>query len=334
MAKKTFLLLSSVSISLFPISTLSCQKYPNDDENLNLDESRENKKYNKKFIFQNAPTKKIIKIFNEETTNLFTQVKQTYRSYRKDYINIVRKLSALSAKVLELINEQGNHENSEKINDFYLKWLEPQGENKCELAKIFDKYTLIFQDVDAVLNDVNLVFDNQEFPKYLQVIDDRLSGKDINLGSLQKAIISSWEFLKNHVYNEEKLSKIEDVDKINIESDKNSHSHSHAIINLTFEMGLWHLILSKNLKLKEKIEEFKNDFEVLRVNVVENIGQKNYEDDFNYLIRIFEGDLSFNSTNNIVDSAFRSNAKQQLDKIKNILISIVQNQGLDRNIIK
>jgi hypothetical protein len=52
------------------------------------------------------------------------------------------------------------------------------------------KYELIYQDVDAVLADTNLAFSGDEFIKYLKTIDDRLKGSDIDLATLQSALIS------------------------------------------------------------------------------------------------------------------------------------------------
>ncbi|SYV89871.1 Uncharacterised protein, partial [Metamycoplasma alkalescens] len=46
--------------------------------------------------------------------------------------------------------------------------------------------------MDAVIGDLNLNIDNKEYLKRIKIIDQRLSGIDINLGELQENIVSSW----------------------------------------------------------------------------------------------------------------------------------------------
>ncbi|MGX9358794.1 HxHSH motif-containing lipoprotein [Mycoplasma sp. 332] len=324
------ILTSFLGLSLFglPAISISCIRYPNDSENVSLNESIENKSNIVEIKLENKPTLEIKKIYDNELLKLFLEVKQTYRNYRKRYIRIIRRIDAFRNKVAALIIDQGKPENSKKINDFFVKWLEEAGKQKTSLAKLLDKYQLIFQDVDAVLNDVNLVFDNQQFIKFIEIIDKRLSGKDINLGELQKSIIDAWDFLRKNVFNEKKVSKIEDLDKINIESDKNSHTHSHAIVNLTFEMGLWHLLLKKSVKDQKIIGELKKDFKVLKENVIDNIGQKNYESDYNFLIKLFSENMDFNKSNNLINDKYQAKAKQIMESIKKILIDVAKKEGI------
>ncbi|MDI3348127.1 HxHSH motif-containing lipoprotein [Mycoplasmopsis arginini] len=316
-----------------PLIAVSCGiEYPDDRENIIWDNTNENKNNIKKIELQNSKTIEINQIYSQKISQIFSDVKSVYRNYRKYYVKLIRKIEALRTKVSALIIDQGNPTNSEKIQQFYIKWLEEAGKNKSKLAKLFDKYQLIFADVDAVLNDVNLVFDNQQFIKFIETIDNRLSGKDINLGQLQKAIISSWNFLKNNLFNESKISRIEDLQNINIESDKNSHSHSHAIINLIFEMGLWHTLLKNNVKNEAQINELKQDFLILKQNVIDNIGQKNYEDDFNFIVNLFEGNMEFDEKNNLINIEFQNQAKNAMEQIKAILIEIAKKEGIENKI--
>ncbi|WP_235655302.1 HxHSH motif-containing lipoprotein [Mycoplasmopsis arginini] len=316
-----------------PLIAVSCGiEYPDDRENIIWDNTNENKNNIKKIELQNSKTIEINQIYSQKISQIFSDVKSVYRNYRKYYVKLIRKIEALRTKVSALIIDQGNSINSEKIQQFYIKWLEEAGKNKSKLAKLFDKYQLIFDDVDAVLNDVNLVFDNQQFIKFIETIDNRLSGKDINLGQLQKAIISSWNFLKNNLFNESKISRIEDLQNINIESDKNSHSHSHAIINLIFEMGLWHILLKNNVKNEAQINELKQDFLILKQNVIDNIGQKNYEDDFNFIVNLFEGNMEFDEKNNLINIEFQNQAKNAMEQIKAILIEIAKKEGIENKI--
>lgn len=315
-----------------PLITISCIEYPNDKEDLSLGSSLDNKDNTKEIQLKNIFTNNIKEIYLKKISKIFTSVKNTYRNYRKYYYKFIRKIEAFKNKVSALIVDQGNPKNAEAIQNFYQKWLENFGKEKTKLAKLFDKYQLIFQDVDAVLNDVNLVFDNQQFLKFIEIIDKRLSGIDINLGELQKAINSSWDFLKNNLFNKSKISTIDNLETINIESDKNSHSHSHAIINLIFEMGLWHLLLKKNVKDENLINEFKNDFLILKDNVIDNIGQKNYESDFEFIINLFENDMDFNQENNLININFQEESTNSLNQIKEILLSIAKQEGIDKNI--
>lgn len=331
--KNIWKILIPASLLSTPLIAVSCGiEYPNDNENIIWDNTNENKNNIKKIELQNTKTIEINQIYSQKISQIFSDVKSVYRNYRKYYVKLIRKIEALRTKVSDLIIDQGNPTNSEKIQDFYIKWLEEAGKNKSKLAKLFDKYQLIFSDVDAVLNDVNLVFDNQQFIKFIETIDNRLSGKDINLGQLQKAIISSWNFLKNNLFNESKISRIEDLQNINIESDKNSHSHSHAIINLIFEMGLWHTLLKNNVKDEEQLNELKQDFLILKQNVIDNIGQKNYEDDFNFIINLFEGNMEFDEKNNLINIEFQNHAKNAMEQIKAILIEIAKKEGIENKI--
>ncbi|WP_277870952.1 HxHSH motif-containing lipoprotein [Metamycoplasma phocicerebrale] len=323
---------STLSIVLVPFFSISCIKYPNDKENINLDGSIDNKDETKDFIFNHEIPKKIKEIYGNSISELFLEVKEKYRNYRTKYFNINRKLKSLSKKVEALIPEQGIPENSAEIEKFYNKWLLEDGKDRCKLAKLFNKYQLIFQDVDAVLSDVNLVFDNQQFLKFIKVLDQRESGIDIKQGEIQNAIISSWKFLKNHLYNKAKISKEEDLEKINIESDKNSHSHSHAIINLMFEMGLWHLLLKKNVLDINQLNEFKKDYATFKKNVVDNIGQRNYESDYKFLIDLFENEMELEDNNNLMNKIFQTKAEKIMNQLKALLNEQIKKEGLENDI--
>ncbi|BAP39797.1 HxHSH motif-containing lipoprotein [Metamycoplasma canadense] len=333
MKKNNLLKFILPSVSIFnPLIVISCVNYPNDNENLSFTESNLNIKKDIEINLKNDQTKKIKDIYLNKILKLFISIKETYRNFRKDYYWIIRKIDSFREKVQSLIIDQGKKENSEQIKHFFDKWLNEDSNKRPELSLLLDKYKLIFQDADAVLNDVNLVFDNQQFIKFIEIIDKRLSGIDINIGMLQKAILDSWGFLKNNLYSEENISKIENLNKINIESDKNSHSHSHAIVNLMFEMGLWHTLLKNIVLQKDKLNEFKHDFLIMKENVIDNIGQKNYEADFDFIINIFENKMEFNEKNNLLNKDFQIQSKLYLDEIKKILLEISKSEGIENNI--
>ncbi|MCV3753396.1 hypothetical protein OF364_01015 [Mycoplasma enhydrae] len=308
-----------------PIASISCN-YPNDTEKISLDIRKKRDNDAKEIIFKNQVTNDIKTIYNEEIGTLFSDIKGIYRAYRKKYYKIVRKLNSFENKIKSLRGQE-IEENQKKVIEFYEKWLDDKSSNRAKLSKIFDKFEIIFKDVDTVLKDVNIVFENQRFLEFIEVIDKRLSGIDINLGQTQEALNGSWKFLRDHVFNENNITKKEDIEKINIEGDKNSHSHSHAIINLIYEMGLWHLYLKDNVENLTLIQELKDDFKILKNNIHDNIDQLNYEKDFKDLIDLFEK-MELDQKNNLVNIEFHKRAKKIVEKVRKLLKNIAKDQGI------
>ncbi|ENY68486.1 Hypothetical protein, predicted lipoprotein [Metamycoplasma auris 15026] len=327
---KNFIFLSVISL---PLVSVSCIQYPNDDENLVFDAPFSNESKNIEITLKNHELNDIKNLYSKEILNLIEEVKSAFRNYKLKYFRLIRKIRSLENKVNNLIPIQ-EEEHAKKLEEFYNKWFNNSSKNKTRLAGLLEKYQLIFNDVDAVIGDLNLNIDSQQFLKRIKVIDNRLTGKDINLGQLEENIISSWNFLKSNLFNLDNITKKENIEKINLDADKNSHTHSHAIVNLVNEMGLWHQFLKENVGSKnQNIIELKKDYEEFKDNVRINIDHLNYEDDFTYIIKVFESNLEFEDKNNLTKQEFQTKAKSYMDKIKEIFLNIAKKEGLSNQSI-
>ncbi|WP_369086034.1 HxHSH motif-containing lipoprotein [Metamycoplasma spumans] len=334
MKKKIKLLnwLIAPAISL-PLFAISCQKSHDGED-------KEDKKFrdpniknnNKTFIMKNDQTKEIQNIYNTELTELFNLVKENYRNYRVAYVPLKRSWDILSNKIKKLAREQTVEENRNIVWDFYQGWLSKNSElmKDNELAIYLYKYNLVFQDVDSVLVDTNLSFENNEFLEHLKIVDDRLSGVDITLGEMQKSLLALWTFLISYIFNEAKLTKFESLQNINIEADKNSHSHSHAIINLTYEMGLWHDALQA--KKNNGLESLNEQYLQAKSHIVDNVDKIEYNNNYKEVIRVLNINGAWNDRYNLINKKFQTQAMEILNKIKKIIINIAKSQGIDKNL--
>ncbi|WP_203276342.1 HxHSH motif-containing lipoprotein [Metamycoplasma hominis] len=324
------LLCTSTIISLPAISCTIKVNHDNEDkENLDFSDDFSGKKQKNEFNFKNKISQNIYDLYQNKIAILFNDVKTNYRGYKKIFGSLTRNLNTLRAKINSLRYEQSLKENKKILNDFYNNWLEIKSSmlKNNPFALYLFKYSLIFSDVDAVLADTNLVFETSEFLKYLKTIDDRLEGKDIDLGQTQHALQAVWDFIKAHIFNPNKLTKREMLDKINIEDDKNSHNHSHAIINLTYEMGLWHEMLKKN-KL-QNYEEFQKEYKIAKKHIIDNINNIDVNNNYLALKKVLDKNWSLeNSYYNLLNDSFFSRAKEILKILKENLISIAKIVGL------
>ncbi|WP_373439173.1 HxHSH motif-containing lipoprotein [Metamycoplasma equirhinis] len=333
MKQKNKLLFSNLLISsaflTVPIVSSACNINKNEDKenNLDLDEFKENDKKTE-HKFKNTPTQQIYKLYKDDLTNLFNKVKTRYRNYRINYVSLKRNVESLRKKLKDLASEQSIAENGSKIREFYEKWINDEINTMKDnwFAIYLLKYCLIFQDVDAVLVDTNLAFENEEFLKHLTTIDKRLSGINIELAETQRSLEALWKFLKAHIYDQNKLTKKEDLDKINIESDKNSHSHSHAIVNLTYEMGLWH---EEFIKYNKTLyNDFKTAYEKILPNIVDNINHIEYNNSFKNIQKILEKSGDWTENNNLVEPSFRNESHTLLEKVKKLILEIATLEGI------
>ncbi|MBU4692302.1 hypothetical protein KQ875_01665 [Mycoplasma zalophi] len=325
MSKKILKYFIFISPIIFSSLVVSCIKYPNDNEDLEFRENILNNKQKEDIIINNEDTQKIKTLYEENVLNIFIEVKAIYRQFRNQYYKLIKKTQSLKNKLPELVLDQGNEKNKNEIQKFYDKWFQIN-ENNPKLATALKKYELIFVDVDVVLSDVNLVFDNLQFLKSLKIIDQRLSGIDITLGQEQSEIIAAWNFLKLNLFNKNKITTLNDLQNINIESEKNSHNHSHAIINLIYELSLWHNILKK--EIVNEINLFANDFEIMKQNVIDNIGQKNFQNDYDEIIKIFNLIKNSNKENSLINQELINKTEETINKIKTLLNKIAQEQGI------
>ncbi|PZV98763.1 HxHSH motif-containing lipoprotein [Metamycoplasma auris] len=323
-----------LSVTSLPLVSISCVSYPNDDENLVFDAPFSNENKEIKIELENKELNNIKNLYSNEILNLIEEVKSSYRNYKIKYFRLIRKIRALENKITNLIPIQ-EKKNADEIEKFHKKWFADHSKTKSKLANLLEKYQLIFNDVDAVIGDLNLNIDSQQFLKRIKVIDRRLNGVDINLGELQENIISSWNFLKSNLFNLDNITKKEDIEKINLDADKNSHSHSHAVVNLVNEMGLWHQLLKENVgKDNKNIVELKADYQDFKKNVILNIDHLDFESDSKYIIDIFEGNLEFDSKTNLIDESYKTKAKTYMNQIKETLLKIAKKEGLSDDKIK
>ncbi|MCU4117231.1 hypothetical protein N8G13_02020 [Mycoplasma zalophi] len=325
MSKKILKYFIFISPIIFSPLVVSCIKYPNDNEDLEFHENILNNKQKEEIVIKNKDTQKIKTLYEENVLNIFIEVKAIYRQFRNQYYKLIKKAQSLKNKLPELVLDQGDEENKTQIQKFYDKWFQTN-ESNPKLATTLKKYELIFVDVDVVLSDVNLVFDNLQFLKSLKIIDQRLSGIDITLGQEQSEIIAAWNFLKLNLFNKNKITTLNDLQNVNIESEKNSHNHSHAIINLIYELSLWHNILKK--EITNEINLFVNDFEIMKQNVIDNIGQKNFQNDYDEIIKIFNLIKNSDQENSLINQELINKTEETINKIKTLLNKIAQEQGI------
>ncbi|MBN0970761.1 HxHSH motif-containing lipoprotein [Mycoplasma phocoeninasale] len=329
--KKKLLLGILPLLSSLPIIAVSCSSHINEDKEpkLHFDNDEDIESNEKQEIEIKSPLpQQILKLYNEDATELFNKTKENYRNYRIKYLPLKRNVEILRNKLISLAREQSIKENSEAITKFYEKWLNNDLKTLRDnpFGIFLFKYTLIFQDVDAVLADTNLVFESKEFIKHLEVIDKRTLGFDINLGEVQRSINATWSFLKSHIYDPSRITKAENLENINIDSDKNSHNHSHAIINLTYEMGLWHEELMKHNA--KQLKDFKSEFDKILPNIVDNVNHIEYENNFNKIYEILSGDNSWNNKFNLLKKSFQDDGRTLLLKIKDLLEKIAKKDNL------
>ncbi|WP_412031709.1 HxHSH motif-containing lipoprotein [Metamycoplasma buccale] len=331
MKRKTLFLLSSLSLPIAFLPILISCKRPDYEKPLNP--SNETPQEEKKYDIKNAQTKSILDIYENEVKKLFIDVKANYRKYRLAWGNLKRQLDILRTKMNSLANEQTIKENEQALKTFITEWLSSKSSDlkSHKYALYLFKYSLIFQDVDAVLYDVNLVFETKEFIQHLQIVDDRLSGKDINLGTLQRSLEALWVFLNSHVMNPNKITKKEDLENINIESDKNSHNHSHAIVNLTYELGLWHEEMIKYYK--QEFSLFKTAFENTSKKVLDNINHVVWKNNFSALEKTYDELKKVNPGYDLLNPNYQTKGKKLLNKIKSILEKIRDDNGIPKDIL-
>ncbi|AXE60666.1 hypothetical protein DA803_00985 [[Mycoplasma] phocae] len=334
MKNKRLYLASLPILSALPIVAVSCNNHTNEDKepNLHFDTDNIDSNQQQDIIIKNPFPQQILKLYNDEITELFNKTKENYRNYRIKYLPLKRNVEILRNKLISLAREQSIKANSEAITKFYEKWL--NNDIKTMKNNLFGiylfKYTLIFQDVDAVLADTNLVFESKEFVKHLEIIDKRKSGFDVNLGEVQRSIDAAWKFLKSHIYDPSRITKAENLANINIESDKNSHNHSHAIVNLTYEMGLWHEEFMKHNA--KQLKDFEADFAKIIPNIVDNINHIEYEDNFKKIDEILSGDNSWTNKYNLLKQSLQEDGKSLLLKIKDLLEKIAKEDNLQKDI--
>lgn len=314
-----------------PVASISISCKYEDYEKLEKDkEDIEDKKQN--FIPQSKEAQEIKKLYDNELTNLFKKTKENYSNYRTIWNNLIRNISLLRNKLKKLEVEQSIITNKEYIKNFINKWFLNSSSLSTtnKLASYMYKYELIYQDVDAVLADVNLVLEAKEFIKYLKTIDDRLLGKDIKLETLQSALLSIWKFINQHIYNPNKITK--NLDDVNLEEDKNSHNHSHAIINLIHELGLWHKELIKHKDLQ--ISDFINDFNNIKSKILDNINHLEYESNFKRIIETFSKSKNPKPNYDLNKQYYKDEGQLLLNKVKTILEKIRNDAGLKESDLK
>lgn len=322
---KKYKLIIPLAFSI-PFSSIAISCKYEDYEKLEKDEEDNSTSNKLDFNPISNEGKNIKNIYDNELTKLFIETKKNYSNYKVIWNNLVRNVAILKNKLKRLAFEQSISFNQKAINDFINKWF-PNSENLSKsnpLGKYLYKYELIYQDVDAVLADVNLVLESKEFVKYLKIIDDRINGKDIKLETLQSALISIWKFINQHIYNPNRITK--NLDNINLEDDKNSHNHSHAIINLIHELGLWHKELIKNKDTN--IDSFKNEFNQMKNHIIDNINHIEWESNFNSIINTFEKSKELNKNYDLNNQEFKNNGQLLLNKLKTILEKIRNENGI------
>ncbi|AZG68787.1 HxHSH motif-containing lipoprotein [Mycoplasma struthionis] len=319
-----FLFLATPFIPLFLNSCAVNHDNEDKEDNLKLRSSVSSNLKTESFDFKNEEVKKVNNFYENDVVKIFNDLKNSYRNYRGIFSSIKRNLDILRNKIFKVANEQGLKEDRDLLLDFYKKYLSEKEEdlkNKALALKLF-KYSLIFQDVDAVLVDTNLVFESNEFLENLKIIDQRLNGFDINLAKSQNALEAMWEFLKSHLFNENALTGPSKINSVNLSADKNSHSHSHAIINLVYELGLWHNSLFENIK--PEITEFRQEYLEAKKHIIDNYDHIEIDSNFNNLYRVLNLDGNLKGDYNIIDETYRNKAKKVMDEIKKVLLNIAK----------
>ncbi|AWX69507.1 HxHSH motif-containing lipoprotein [[Mycoplasma] anseris] len=329
MKKKNWLWITS-GIVLMPLlsNIVACKRI---DYEENIDDDIIKKEETPKFVFQNEAVKELEKLYERDILQLYVDIKANYRQYRLEWVDLKRHYNILKNKLKNLATEQTIEKNRQSLLNFVRNWL---SNNANELqhnpfALFLYKYTLVFQDVDAVLVDINLVFESKEFLQYLKTIDDRLSGKDINLSLFQRAINAVWLFVKQHIYDAQKLTTKADLNSLNVDSDKNSHNHSHAIINLTNELGLWH---QKMIEEKaNQYEEFKKEYEQNTKLIIDNINHVQWQRNFKIIDETFLKNDSSTTNEILLKSEFLKRGEMIVQSLRKQLLTIAKHEGLSES---
>ncbi|ACF07020.1 Uncharacterised protein [Metamycoplasma arthritidis] len=315
---------TSVTTFLMPIVLTSCTREDYEDQS-KIGTLPETKK--KTYEISSPLAKEIQALYEGDITKLFIDGKENFRRYSADWAPLVRNLSLLRARLNELAAQQTIVENRQALEEFIKNWFSTKVSDlsKYKLAYYLYKYALIFNDANAVLKGINLQFESNQFLENLAIVDDRLNGKDINIARLQNALKSLWEFVKHHIIDLQRITKKEDLPNINLEDDSNAHNHSHAVVNLTNELGLWH---NEMLAWKNELDHLKTDFEAAQPHIVENINHITLKDAFEQLIKTFQKATSPSSDYNLLDASFQTRGKAILEKLKGFLIQIAKDNGI------
>lgn len=335
--KKIFknLLVGITPMALLPLAMISCRR--EDYEDIKNDDPNNNQKKKEDFKANAEPTKKIYEIYDRLVLPLFKDVKDNYFKYKVIWNELIKNKTRFKKKLVDLSNQQTIADNETALRDFLRKWFPDANSNKGEYKKFgmyLYKYELIYQDVDAVLADTNLAFSGDEFIKYLKTIDDRLKGSDIDLATLQSALISLWKFINSYVFNPNKITKEEDIEKQNLEDNKNSHTHSHAIINLIHEMGLWHKKLGETYESKDKNGEFiKNEFakdfeEKTEPKIVDNVNHIDWKTNWTKIKETLKEFDNKSPNYDLTKQEFKDRGQEILNSLKILLEQIAKSQGL------
>ena len=145
---------------------------------------------------------------------------------------------------------------------------------------------------------------------------------------MQEGLISVWKFVVAHLFNSKKITKKEDLDKIDLKINKNSHTHSHAIINLTYELSLWHERLLKELNLEGN--ELISDLEKLDQYIINNTNNINWQGNKKVIIDKLNLFKSNTIEIKINDIKFQHSGQVILDKLKSLLNSVTTKEGLKK----
>lgn len=327
--KKTLLTFSLIPAFLPTILTSSCkaEDYEKIDDNISNDDNKA-----EKITYNSQIAKNIYDLYTNDMSNLFANLKTEYFAYKKEWQPLKRNYEILKS----LLNGNLKFENQANANfNEYKKFLKnwfPSTDKEYKEAKnlglALNNYDLIFADVEAVLADTNLAFNSKQFTSNLKIIDDRLNKKDIPLEKLQEGLISVWKFVVAHLFNSRKITKKEDLDKIDLKINKNSHTHSHAIINLTYELSLWHERLLKELNLEGS--QLISDLEKLDEYIINNTNNINWQGNRKVIIDKLNLFKSNTIEIKINDIKFQHSGQVILDKLKLLLNSVATKEGLKK----
>lgn len=327
--KKIKFILPALSLLVIPCVTIACKR-PDWEEPIKNNNQENQEEKNNSIAFESSPVNNLYSKYNGDVQKVFVDLKRNYRHYHQKFSTLKRNYLILKNKLTQLSNEQSIEENRNTIRSFISKWLDIKSNQDVNLFSLFlSKYTLIFQDIEAVMVDINLAFESKEFLKHLKVIDDRLLGKDINLSLLQNSVNSAWIFLKQNVLDYNKLTTIENLNNINLDGDKNSHGHSHALLNMLNEISLWHIKMIEYQK--QYYTEFKNDFQSMTNSIVDNINHIDVLQNFNYIDQVFINEIEYNPTESLITNATLEATNDMLNEIKTMLLNIGKSQGLKEN---
>ncbi|TPE56924.1 hypothetical protein FJO69_02670 [[Mycoplasma] falconis] len=338
MMLKKWLKISSVApLIATPLIAISCTpSHQNEDQEIGLNLREPAIIHDDKLVptFNHEITKKMYNLYENDLTNLFSEVKENYRQYRLNFLPLKRNLDMLRKKIYDLAIEQKIKEDQNALFNYYNEWLQDDIEAiKNKAASLMFKYTLVFQDVDAVLSNINLEFESNKFVQYLITIDDRLSGKEVNLSTLQNAIISTYKFLLAHIWNENHVTSLQNIENQNIGADRNSHSHSHALINLTYELGLWQKQIYQAID-DNQINNFKNDYQNAKEHIIDNVNHVETDRQYEGVLKVMEYPNDIKDKYNLANPDFKNKANQLVNIFKNDLLKVAASQGIEEIIRK